>query len=48
MDGHDGLEPMDAPDTPRRPRIEAILPESDTSALDTLAQTLEATHTPNI
>ncbi|WP_155997984.1 hypothetical protein [Thioalkalivibrio sp. ALMg13-2] len=47
MGGHEGLEPMDAPDTPRHPRIEAILPESDTAALDALARTLDAARTPN-
>ncbi|WP_018141673.1 MULTISPECIES: GTP-binding protein [unclassified Thioalkalivibrio] len=48
VDVQGGLEPMKAPSTPLRPRIEAILPESDAAALDHLAQTLEhaqrATH----
>ncbi|WP_019571215.1 GTP-binding protein [Thioalkalivibrio sp. ALMg3] len=47
VDGHGGLEPMAAPNTPLRPRIEAILPESDTAALDALARTLDAARTPN-
>lgn len=47
VDGHGGLEPMDAPDTPLRPRIEAILPESSASTLDDLTRALEATHAPN-
>ena len=45
--GHGGLEAMDPPDPLLRPRIEAILPESDTTALDALAKAFEAAHTPN-
>jgi G3E family GTPase len=41
VDGQGGLEPIAAPETPLRPRIEAILPDSDTTDLDQLAQSLD-------
>ncbi|WP_019625431.1 GTP-binding protein [Thioalkalivibrio sp. ALJT] len=46
VDGCGELEPMDAPAPPLRPRIEAILPESEaaTHTLDALARALEASH----
>ena len=40
VDGQGGLEPVAAPETRLRPRIEAILPDADTTALEELTQTL--------
>ncbi|WP_019623601.1 CobW family GTP-binding protein [Thioalkalivibrio thiocyanoxidans] len=45
VDGEGGLETMKAPPAGTRPRIEAILPETDAQALDTLDHALQQART---
>ncbi|WP_019024765.1 MULTISPECIES: GTP-binding protein [unclassified Thioalkalivibrio] len=45
VDGDGGLEAMEAPPTGTRPRIEAILPETDARALDTFDHALQQAQT---